>query len=281
MKKSIIFLCAATLLLASCDKITPADDGTYPVFAGISATWSDGDNVTPVQHALVEKFTGPKCPNCPEADITLEAAHALLGEQLIVISVNHPVGQGVPFPGDPDLRCDDGTTWDNYYGINAIPSAFINRDRSKQYSGQMSAITADLQSALTESPVLGLAVSADSTADGTGIDVSVSLQFEQQVDAPLTLTLALIEDSLAYRQSHGENVVEGYMHNHMLRDVLTDVWGAEVDADGTAGERRKATFGTYHLKDTSIKLKNCHIVAFVSDRASKRVLNSASCKIAD
>ena len=281
MKKTAIILCAATLLLASCDKITPADDGTYTVFAGISATWSDCTTVTPVQRALVEKFTGPKCPNCPEADITLDAAHTLLGEQLVVISINHPVGQGLPFPGDPDLRCDDGTAWDNYYGINAIPSAFINRDRSKQYTGPMSAITADLQSTLSESPVLGIDVSADSTADGTGIDVIVNLQFEQQVDAPLTLTLALIEDSLAYRQSHGENVVEGYMHNHMLRDVLTDVWGAEVVATGKAGEKRQAVFNTYRVKDNSIKLKNCHIVAFIADRATKRVLNSASCRIED
>lgn len=280
MKKSILTLCAAALLLGACDKIEPAEDGTYTLFAGISATWSDGPAVGTDQRVLVEKFTGPRCPNCPDADITLDAAHEQLGDKLVVISINHPVGQGTPYPGDLDLRTDDGTTWDHYYGINAIPSAYVNRDKSNSYSGAMSNITADLQSALGESPVLGVEVKATEAAEGA-LDITVGLQFVQSYSSPLTLTLALIEDSLAYRQSHGSEVIEGYMHNHMLRDVMTDVWGAEVDATGAAGEKRQATFGTYRVKDASIRLENCHVVAFVSDRATKRVLNTAICRIED
>lgn len=280
MKKSILTLCAAALLLGACDKIEPAEDGTYTLFAGISATWSDGPAVGTDQRVLVEKFTGPRCPNCPDADITLDAAHEQLGDKLVVISINHPVGQGTPYPGDLDLRTDDGTTWDHYYGINAIPSAYVNRDKSNSYSGAMSNITADLQSALGESPVLGVEVKATEASEGA-LDITVGLQFVQSYSSPLTLTLALIEDSLAYRQSHGSEVIEGYMHNHMLRDVMTDVWGAEVDATGAAGEKRQATFGTYRVKDASIRLENCHVVAFVSDRATKRVLNTAICRIED
>lgn len=267
------------LFFVACDKIEPAEDGTYTLFAGISATWSDGEAVPAEQHALVEKFTGPRCPNCPDADITLDAAHNLLGDKLIVISVNHPVGQGTPYPNQPDMRTDDGTTWDNYYGVNAIPSAFINRDKEKQYTGSMDNITADLQAAVDASPVLALSVTADSSADGSALDISVALQFHQACTQPLTLSLALVEDSLVYRQSWGSEMVEDYVHNHMLRDVLTDVWGAEVEASGTAGECRKAIFGAYRLKDSSIRLQNCHLVAFVSERGSKKVLNSASCHI--
>lgn len=279
MKKTLAILATAALLFAACDKIEPAEDGTYTVFAGISATWSDGEAVPAVQRALVEKFTGPKCPNCPAADVTLSAAHTTLGDKLVLISINHPIGQGTPFPGDPDMRTDDGTAWDNYYGINSIPSAFINRDKSKQYSGAMSNIAADLQTVVGESPVLALAVTADSTADGSSLNIAVNMQFVQAVSDDLTLTLALIEDSLAYRQINGDETVNNYMHNHMLRDVLTDVWGADVDATGAAGECRKATFGTYRLKDDKIRLENCHIVAFVSYKNSKKVLNSASCHI--
>ena len=278
MKKSILTLCAAALMLAACDKIEPADDGSYTLFAGIGATWTDGPAVGTDQRVLVEKFTGPKCPNCPDADITLDAAHEQLGDKLVVISVNHPVGQGIPFPNDPDLRTDDGTAWDNYYGINAIPSAYINRDKSRTYSGAMSNITADLQSALGESPVLGVEVKATEASE-RALDITVGLQFVQNYSAPLTLTLALVEDSLVYRQSHGSEIIDDYVHNHMLRDVMTDVWGAEVDATGTAGERRQASFSTYRVKDESIRLENCHVIAFVSDRTTKRVLNTASCTI--
>ena len=279
MKKTLAILAAATMLFVACDKIEPTEDGTYTLFAGISATWSDGDAVTPVQRALVEKFTGPRCVNCPMADVTLDAASTLLGEQLVVVTINHPTGQGLPFPGNPDMRTDDGNTWDAYYGINELPAAYINRDKSKQYTGSMDNITGDLQSVIGQSPLLGLVVTADSTADGSGIDITVNMQFEQTVDGKMTLTLALIEDSLEYRQLNGSEAIDDYAHNHMLRDVMTDVWGSEVDATGIAGERRKATFSTYRIKDNSIRLENCHVVAFVSDKNSKRVLNSASCHI--
>jgi len=280
MKKTIAILStAAALLLAGCNKIDPAEDGTYTVFAGINATWSEGEAVTAEQHALVEKFTGPKCPNCPAADITLDAAHATMGEKLVVISINHPVGQGVPFNGDPDMRTDDGTAWDTYYGVNAIPTAYINRDKSKPYSGSMSNITSDLQSVINENPILALEVTADSLTDGSAIDIIVNMQFVQNYSQALTLTLALVEDSLVYRQSYGDTIIADYKHNHMLRDVLTDVWGTEVNAEGTAGEKRQATFSTYRIKDNSIRLENCHIVAFVSDKATKKVLNTASCEI--
>lgn len=275
MKKSLPIIAAALLAFAACDKI-PADE--YTLFSGISATWSEGTAIATNQRVLVEKFTGPRCPNCPDADITLDAAHEQLGDRLVLISVNHPTGQGTPYPGDIDLRTDDGTAWDQYYGINAIPTAFINRDKSKQYTSAMSNITTDLQSALDAQPVLAIEVNATQAGD-KAVDISVNLQFEQTHTSPMTLTLALIEDSLPYRQAHGSETIEGYMHNHMLRDVLTDLWGAPVDATGTAGEKRQATFGTYTLKDTSINLANCHIVAFVSDRTSKRVLNAAQCSI--
>lgn len=276
---SVLPLVAAALLFASCDKIEPSDNGTYTLFAGISANWSDGEPFAAEQRVLVEKFTGPKCPNCPAADITLDAAHNLLGDKVVIISINHPVGQGVPFNGDPDMRTEDGNTWDNYYGVNAIPAAFINRDKSKQYTGSMSNITADLQTAVDASPAVGLSVTADSTSDGSALNITVGMQFLQRCSQELTLTLALVEDSLVYRQSNGDEVISDYKHNHMLRDVLTDIWGAKVDATGAEGECRKATFSTYRIKDSSIRLQNSHIVAFVSERNSKKVLNSASCHI--
>ena len=124
MKKTLAIFSAAALLLAACDKI-PADQYTTNTGGG-GDNWQNAN----VHRVYVEKYTGPKCPNCPAADVTLNEAHHLYGDNLVVISVNHPVGQGIPFPGDQDLRTDDGTAWDNYYGINAIPTAFVNRDQS-------------------------------------------------------------------------------------------------------------------------------------------------------
>lgn len=274
--RSSLLLLATALLFAACDQI-PADE--YTVFSGISATWSDGDGAAAVQRAYVEKYTGPQCINCPLADVTIDAAHHALGDRLVAVSINHFEGQGKPFPGEVDLRTDGGTAWSKYFGVNALPTAFVNRNTAKQYSGAMNDISGALQSAADAQPVVGIEVSATADPDGN-IAIGVDLQMVQSYSNPMTLTLALVEDSLRYKQlTPTEGIVADYAHNHMLRDVLTDIWGVSVEAAGTAGEKRHAAFATYRIKDESIVPANCHIVAFVSDRASRRVLNAAQCNI--
>lgn len=261
---------AVAMLFAACDKI-PADQYT----TGSNSSSSDWHSAN-VHRVYVEKYTGPKCSNCPAADITLEAAHHQLGDSLIIISVNHPVGQGIPFSGEPDLRTDAGTTWDNYFGINAIPAAYINRDRSKLYTGSMSSILADLEAAVNQIPLAGVEVSA--TAEGNVISITADVQLYSQLTDILTLTLALTEDSLAYRQSNGNEVVDDYVHNHMLRDVITDVWGNDIPVLGNAGEHMVGTF-SYTVTNSDIKLENCHIVALLARKSDRYVLNCAECTI--
>ena len=270
MKRSLYIL-ASVLLFASCDKIEPDQ---YTIYAGPTLVWeqgSTGAGYEPVQRAYVEKYTGPKCPNCPAADVTLDAAHQQYGSSLVVVSINHPKGQGEPFPGEPDMRTDDGTAWDNYFGINAIPTAYINRRTATQYSGAMDNIKSDIGAVIAENPVVGVTVDAnDEERDGT-VDITVNLVFAQSYNKPLTLTLALIEDALAYRQINGTEYIDDYVHNHMLRDVITDLWGADIDCTGATGEARRTTV-SYTLPEGVVE-DNCHIVAFVSDKASREVLN--------
>ena len=139
----------------------------------------------------------------------------------------------------------------------------------------MSNINADIATAIAENPAVGVSVTA---ADDNGkVAITVNVVFAQSVTTPLTVTLALTEDSLAYRQINGNEIINDYVHNHMLRDVITDVWGADIDCTGNAGEARKATI-TYNLP-AEVVASNCNIVAFVSDKQSREVLNSTSCRI--
>ena len=274
--KKIFFGLIGLICLVGCDKIEPEN---YTIYASAPLVWEQGTSFDAVQRAYVEKYTGPKCSNCPLADATLDAAHHQFGDKLAVISINHPAGQGIPFPNQPDLRTDDGTTWDNYFGINAIPAAYLNRDKAKQYSGSMDNITADISTAIGASPVVGIEVTAEDSEGNGKLEITASIVFAQNYSQPLTLTLALTEDSLAYKQILPDNSIEDeYVHNPMLRDVITDVWGADIDCTGAAGEARKTTV-TYTVSDPSIKLENCNIVAFVSDKTSRKVLNCAQTRI--
>ena len=86
---SILSLLAASLLLiTACDKI---DENEYVVFAGASGTWYDSEATVPsVQRAFVEKYTGVRCVNCPNADIVLHDLGKKYGDQLIISAIHVP-----------------------------------------------------------------------------------------------------------------------------------------------------------------------------------------------
>lgn len=271
MNKTLSLLAAAMLMLAACDTIDPEE---YTVYDGAQISWGAAPAAPEaVQRAYVEKYTGPKCTNCPRADETLDAAHHQYGDRLVVVSINHPTGQGEPFPNDPDMRTPGGTTWDRYFGINAIPAAYLDRNTAMQYQGDMATITDAIGAAIGVSPTAAIGVQA--TAEGASVTIMADIQLLQEFNSPLTLTAAIIEDSLAYKQLHYMGgLVDDYVHNHMLRQVITSYWGADLPAG------QSLLRGTLRFTPASdIVLENSHIVVFLSDKSSRRVINCASCKI--
>lgn len=274
MKRTILGIIglAGLMGMASCDKIESNADGTYAIYAGSTATWVEGTPIaTPVQRAYVEKYTGPRCNNCPAADRTIEAAHEVLHEQLVAVSVNSMnEAFGAPGPNSRDMRTEDGAVWEQYWGVANYPAAYINRN-GKLYDSDMATISADLQAAAAEAPIVAL---EGRVTKGDEISIDINLEFVQEYAEPLTLSLILIQDSLAYWQMDGSAPVPDYVHNHMLRDVITDVWGTDIDCTGRQGECRRATF-KYSLPE---EMENWHVVALVSDKESRRVLNSVQCE---
>ena len=257
------------MLFAACDKIAPED---YTIGTGTSSNWENANS----RRAFVEKYTGPRCSNCPRADETLTAAHHRFGDKLVIISINHHGTQGHPWPNNPDMRTEDGIAWADYLGISELPSAYLNRG-TKMYTGSMNEIVADIEDIIAETPQAGIEVSA--TAEGNDIDITVDVELFGQIEGELTVTLALTEDSLAYKQSMPVGDPEdNYVHNHMLRDVITDTWGNDIPLTGTAGEHKIGHFN-YTVNNGDIKIENCHIVALLSRKSDRSVLNCAECTI--
>ena len=269
MKKTISLLAAALLTLAACDSIETEE---YTVYDGAPVSWSAAPAAPEaVQRAYVEKYTGPKCTNCPRADETLDAAHHQYGDRLVVVSINHPTGQGIPYPNEPDMRTDGGTAWDKYFGITFLPSAHLNR--TELYSGDISAMIPIIGESIQNAPSAAIGVQA--TLEGSAVNITADIQLLQASAATLTLTAAIIEDSLVYKQDHYlEGRIDDYVHNHMLRKVITSHWGRDLPGGQTL-LRGTLSF----TPDADINLDNSHIVVFLSEKATRRVINCASCKI--
>lgn len=278
--KRILFSIIAlmTLSLAGCDKI---DQEEYIVYAGATGTWYDDlETLAPTQRALVEKYTGVRCKNCPTADEVIHEAQQRYGERLIAVAI-HPKGSNytIPYTGERDLATEVGQEWNDYYNFSAYPQAIISRKGESfvpttNFDGRVDEV-------VTATPKMGIAVECERVSGEDSLVITVHLSFLSQVSEELNLTLVLTEDGIVTTQKMPDGSdAANYVQNHVLRDVITDTWGTPVDkgtTNGESGSRRMATFTYLPLGDC--QLEHCHIVAFVSNSATKEILNVAECTI--
>lgn len=271
------------LLFSACDKI--AED-EYVVFAGASGTWYDSEaDIPSAQRAFVEKYTGVRCVNCPNADVVLHALGEKYGEQLIVAAVHVPNNFGKPLHGEQDLRTEKGSTWFNAFfsASQNLPSALLNRatvdGNSLDIIDPQARFDDKIDAVLASSPLVGMTLSCEK--DGNSYNAEVHIKFEQTVADALTLTMLVVEDKIyttqESRTADGIVEIENYEQNHVLRDVTTDAWGIDIVADGNQGTKRMivlpVSLGEGWNPD------NCHLIAFVSNKASREIINVAQCDL--
>lgn len=274
-----IILISASMTI-SCDKI-PQDE--YTVFSGAAGEWFDGNGVSDhSQRAIIEKYTGVRCVNCPNADVTITAATAQYGDKLIALAIHDSSNFTRPIGNTPRLSSEDGNTWSNFFGVLAAgeyPTALINRTLNGSawdLFTPTSGINSRVDNIINQTPKV--AIQTDAANNNGSVSINVNLEFLQTVSEPLTLTLLIMEDGIIATQKYPDHEDENYIHNHVLRDVITDVWGADIDCTGASGEKRVALFN-YTPASSEWNLANCHIVAMVSKKDSREILNVAECHI--
>ncbi len=281
--KKIIFtlLSCAALILASCDKI---DEQNYIIYSGAVGEWFDGNGVTDhSQRAIIEKYTGVRCVNCPTADEAINSALTQYNGKLLAVAIHDSGAFGKPYSGNPDLRTDAGDDWSHYFGVFAAgqyPTALVNRTTASSgwdLFNPISGINSHVDPIVNSDADVAIEVAAVDNQDD--ITITVNLEFLNKVSDQLNVTLFFIEDGIVAAQSLPDGSKDNeYVHNHVLRDVITDVWGAEVDCTGAVGEKRMAQFD-YHNVNHSLNISNCHIVALLSNRTTRQILNVAETEI--
>ena len=280
--RPLIIVSCIAMLFAGCDKIEQSD---YLVYAGASGEWNAGSGVADKsQRALIEKYTGVRCVNCPTADEAINAALGQYGDKLIAVAIHdssfaftRPIGHSA------DLRCADGDVWSTDFGVYSAgqyPAGLVNRTligSSWDLFTPTGGINQRVDAVVGQQATAAIAVAAEQ-AQGA-VNITVNLEFLQAVGDELSLTLFLMEDGINATQRMPDGTDnEAYIHNHVLRDVITDVWGADVDCTGASGEKRVALF-TYSEMQEGWDLSKSHIVAMLSKKASREIINVAECEI--
>ena len=224
---------------------------------------------------LIEKFTGIHCGFCPEADIVASTILRAHPDSTYVISV-HTGYYAEPLSGEPDFRYALGKIL--YDGNDGYPSGRLNRtifenqptpiiSRSewikitKQLSMELSDVNLEVKSSI------------DSLTRKLKVKVE-SYYLGESLKDTLYFHVALVENNIKGPQNGG-NMGSNYIHNHMLRDLITGVYG-----DSIATPEHGGTYEREYVYDIPAayngikpKLQDMEVYAFVTNGKNGEVFN--------
>lgn len=232
-----------TILVVACEVI-PENDRLIPI------EMEEADRTT-----LIVEFSGLQCNNCPNAATMAHELQEYYGEKLVVVEM-HPASNSLTQAGRPewDYTCPESDEYYKHWQVPFLPYGVINMSQSAEYQTWG---TACQHSAKMIAPVnLTHAVHADAST----LQIEATIENLSYDIMSLEYIAWLTEDSIVGPQvMPNKKTNKEYVHNHILRDAITDVWGQSVQvAVGSS-----TTISLRYTLPEHVVAKNCNIVGVV------------------
>ncbi|MEA2041787.1 MAG: Omp28 family outer membrane lipoprotein [Bacteroidota bacterium] len=266
------------VMLFSCDTI----DNPLKETAG-AGDCGDETLPTPIKKVLIEDYTGHTCGNCPGA---AEELHHLIDDycdHIVPLAVHvgyfaEPHGEDYP----EDFRTDVGTSFDEYFNISnsGLPKGMVNRT---EYNGNLglpyqTVWRAALVEQLNSEPQIDISVFCSYDATDRSLSVEIAAEMLADISDDLSISVLLTEDSIvAPQKDYGleeGDLVENYLHRHMLRESLNSTWGDEISEDTNFGDLIEKTY-TVTVSD-AYQANHCEIVTFIYNTETKAIIQAES-----
>ena len=266
---------AAAFAFAACDNIE--DD----------ERWNEEVEVEIKKNVLIEDFTGQKCVNCPNAsNLIHELQSGSIGQHVIAVSIH---GGSMSYSVDKlpfGLATEIGEEYNTHWGVKTWPNGMVDRKGGLQEYTQWKTSVAQR---LKLEPAVDISISTD--YDGNLTDASwgtstVNVTLDETLDGALKnahLNVWLTESNITAMQLQpdGSNQMD-YVHNHVLRHVLTPAYGEVVSADAEGHATWTATYDVPKVygKGSKTNLIMMHVVAFVTNDETGEVLQVVEAPLA-
>lgn len=256
---------------------------------------------TYVHYPLFEKFTTEQCINCPSGAQRVETVMEKPFEDGTfadrIIQVSHHAGYYTDWLTIPEseiyTELYNNYTWNEYeeeYRLSTYaPACMFDRGQYFREVDTIPVITLNTIPVLTEQFEQAIEVAAlikvevflDYKENTRELDIDVYCEklnaFDGQCDTAF-LNVYVLEDEILSRQQAGH---PGMIHRHVIRDVLSELWGDRIEWDGNQAH------GSYRLVlNPEWVARNVEIVAFVSERkdnnpSDSRVYNACRQVLSD
>jgi len=275
LKYSIPFIFLFFIIAFSCDEIQEP-------FIEYNGQCGDASLPVPIKQILIEEFTGHECGNCPRGDEQIELIKSLYCDHVIPVSIHagffaqvNPTGKYTI-----DYRTTVGNEIDeSFEGSVSVPAALINRQNvNSDYTFSVADWAGKISEILENEPVIDINLDL-SYSDSREIDIDIDVVFIKESDDALMLSLYFVEDSIKswqkdYSLPAGQQDIESYSHNHVLRDAINGTWGHQITIGQVNANDVISKSYNYSIKPEWI-IKNSSIIAFVYKSETKEILQAS------
>ena len=224
------------------------------------------------RNVLIEEFTGRNCGYCPDGHRIANLIVANNPGRVWAVNIHAGGFSPVTYP---NMNTTDGATITSGFGIGGFPAGHVNRSTTVDLGrNQWESHTNTQLAQQAEVNVAGFVTlnHATRTAEIT-VEVYYTANSSQSTNY---LTIMMLQDSILGSQSgnyyNPSQMLNGqYVHQHVLRDVVTSTWGDEISPT-TAGTLITKNY-TYQIPESigvpngvEVDLNNILFLAFVSEK---------------
>lgn len=213
MRKFVLLICAVLTVILNVNAQEPQFVSKNPQTRGV----------------LIEEFTGRLCVNCPYGHII---ANGIVSDNPGKVWAVNVHGGGFAPTSYPNFNTTYAGTIIDAFNVSGYPQGVVNRSTSYALSrGEWTVAANEQMAQIAECNVGGRVVVNKKTRMAT---LSLEVYYTANSAANKNyLTVMMLQDSILGGQSGASNnpaqMLDGqYVHMHVLRDVVTPLWGDEI-----------------------------------------------------
>lgn len=230
------------------------------------------------KNAVLEEFTGIYCTYCPDGHKRANDFASANPGDVVLINI-HTGGYANPGAGDPDFRTPYGAAIAGQTNLAGYPAGTINR---REFTGMQQNGTGTAMSrgdwatagatVIGESSYANIALEGDIDYATNTLTVDVETYFTAAAPgANVNLNVVVLQSNIEGPQTgmaaNPAQVVNGkYIHNHMLREMLTGQWGVQIPTTQSTVNSYQYTWNIpADINGVPVSLGDLEIAAFITE----------------
>lgn len=266
--------------------------GKYTFRASYKGNQSDPVNIEVIpdsvfqKNLLMQQYTSVECVNCPAMTDNINYMRREYPGRLEVMAL-HVYLKGV-VKDSMQVHAYAGPLAEEF-GVAGCPVVVLDQERIWSNEGAVAEM--DVKDRLAKKGTVGIAI--DTKLEGRHLDIKVKVKSTEFFEHPCRVAVLTVENNIRFKQLNkvdGQEIwQDNYIHNHVVRKYLTDVWG-DLQEKGAIERGKEFTRNyEYEFVDNSQipsevnmrKPENTDVLVYVTDAVTKEVLNCRLVKVGE